>query len=509
MSNEIESYKKLKNEIVGITKDYQTQSKVELFNAHIEEKLQNFNPTLMVYGVYNAGKSTLLNALFGKEEMAKTGDAPETYEINAYTYGGYTIYDTPGINAPIDHQQVTDVHLNKCELVIFVLSNNGSFEERYIYEKIGEVIKANKPILIAMNNKSGIDMDSIEAQNEIDKVNQHLSTICDEIGIKEAEKRVSIAFVDAKTALEGKLENEQELIDESKIVEFEKMIDKLLGEAGKQEVENALQLYIGNYIQETLTVIDEKIDNPEIKKTQELITYFEKMKQRIYVELKDLAIQTVSIATANLFELMLSGQKEEIEKMIAKTIEEVNQKVKQKIEKIQDEMRTKINQFKIEFEQISANIPATIDTTIEQSMSYTKSESGTSVAKMTGTTIATIGNIIPPTVVIPTPLGPIPVKPIVMFIGAIVGLFSGSDEGRMRAEAKLEEKRVKYLSAQNKADSFGIDLKSTLLDFVDKNIEHTFNNVILKYIEFSKQLESDNNKLLEDKKRLQAILASF
>jgi len=309
MSHEIESYRKLKNEIVSITKEYQAESKVASFNAHIEGKLQNFNPTLMIYGVYNAGKSTLLNALFGKDEMAKTGDAPETYEVKAYNYNGYTIYDTPGINAPIEHQKVTDEHLSKCELIIFVLSNNGSFEERYIYEKIGEVVKTKKPILIVINNKIGIDMDSIEAQNEIDKVNLHLITICDEIGIKEAEKRVSIAFVDAKTALEGKLENEQELIDESKIEEFEKMIDKLLGEAGKHEVTNALHIYMGIYIQETLTLIDEKIDNPEIKKTQELITYFEKMKQKVYVELKDVVIERVSIATANLFELMLSGQK--------------------------------------------------------------------------------------------------------------------------------------------------------------------------------------------------------
>lgn len=509
MSHEIESYKKLKNEIIDITKEYQAESKVASFNSHIEDKLQNFNPTLMIYGVYNAGKSTLLNALFGKEEMAKTGDAPETYEVKAYNYNGYTIYDTPGINAPIEHQKVTDEHLKKCELIIFVLSNNGSFEERYIYEKIGEVIKTKKPILIAINNKVGIDMDSIEAQNEINKVNLHLITICDEIGIKEAEKRVSIAFVDAKTALEGKLENEQELIEESKIEAFEKMIDKLLGEAGKQEVINALHIYMGTYVQETLTLIDEKIDNPEIKKTQELITYFEKMKQKVYVELKDVAMQTVSIATANLFELLLSGQKEEIEKMIVKIMEEVNQKVKQKIEKIQDEMRSKINQFKIEFEQISVNVPATIDTTIEESISYTNSESGTNTTAMAGTTIAIIGNIIPPTVMIPTPLGPIPVKPVVMAISAIVRLFSSSNEGRMRAEAQLEEKRAKHLSAQNKANSFGMDLKSKLLDYVDKNVEHTFDSVILKFGEFSKQLESKNNKLLEDKTRLQAILSKI
>jgi len=507
MNTEIENYTKLKKEIIEISKEYQTNTKVELFHSHIDEKLNNFNPTIMVYGVYNAGKSTLLNAIFGKDEMAKTGDAPQTAKVSAYTYNGYTIYDTPGINAPIIHQQITDEHLNKCELVIFVLSNNGSFEERYIYEKIGKIIKANKPILIAMNNKSGIDMNSLEGQNEIYKVNQHLSTVCDELGIKEAEKKVKIAFVDAKTALEGKLENEQELINESKIEEFEEMMEKLLGDSGKQEVVNALNLYISNYIQETLTAIDEKINNPQIKKTQELITYFDKMKHKVRIELKDLALQTVNIATAKLFELMLVGAKREIDEMIAQIIHEINQKIKEKIEKIQDEMRTKINQFTVEFEKISIDTPR-IDTPIEEAMPIKQTDTnGNYKTGMVRTVAITVGQIIPPTVVVPTPLGPIPLKPIVMAVGTIVGLFFGSNEGRMRAEAQIEEKRLKHMAAQNKADSFGIDLKDKLFIFVDQNIENTFDGVIFKFEEFSRQLETKNNKLLEDKKRLQIILS--
>lgn len=243
-----QDYQQIKEDVIDASKAYQDANKVEKFSSHIDTKLSNFNPTIMVYGVYNAGKSTLLNAIFGKNEMVKTGDAPETAEVKAYSYNGYTIYDTPGINAPIEHQQITDEHLSKSELIIFVLSNNGSFEERYIYEKIGEIIKAKKPILIAINNKTGIDMNSNEAISEIEKVNLHLSTICDQMGIDRAEEKVSIAFVDAKTALEGKLENEQELIDESKIEEFEKMMKYLLGKAGKDEVRNALNLYIIEYI---------------------------------------------------------------------------------------------------------------------------------------------------------------------------------------------------------------------------------------------------------------------
>jgi len=121
-----EQYEDIKREVVKYSKEYQSTENTKEFTAHIEEKLNNFKPTIMVYGTYNAGKSTLINALFGQEELAKTGDAPETSTVSEYEYNGYTIYDTPGINAPQEHEKVTTEHLKKCELVLFVLSNDCS-----------------------------------------------------------------------------------------------------------------------------------------------------------------------------------------------------------------------------------------------------------------------------------------------------------------------------------------------------------------------------------------------
>ncbi len=505
MSTSIEQYQNIKNNIINISKSYQESSAVEKFSSHIENKLNNFNPTIMIYGVYNAGKSTLLNALFGVNEMAKTGDSPETAEVKAYNYNGYTIYDTPGINAPIEHQKITDEHLSKSELIIFVLSNNGSFEEKYIYEKIGEIIKANKPILIVMNNKSAIDMDSVEAQNEIDKVNQHLSTICDEMGITKAEEKVSIAFVDAKTALEGKLENEQELINESKIEQLERTIDMLLGSAGKHEVSNALNLYIVDYINTTLTIIDSKINNPEMKKTQELITYLEKLKQRTFIELKDIAMQSAVIAAANLLELMLSRDKNSIKTMVQKTTEEISAKINHKIQIIQEELQVKIDTFKVEFEQVSMDMQTldiNLENTIQTSVNHNKQSNSTSVTSA-GMAVA---QVIPPTVIIPTPVGPIPVKPLLIIASVLFSVFSGSSEARVKAEAKLDEKRTLYLSAKNQSDKFEMDFKDELIYNVSQNIENTFDTLISDFVAFSNKLENENKQLLKDKVVLQSIL---
>jgi len=104
-------YKDIVQDAVKYAQNEVSDDELKKFQKHIETKLENFEPTLMVYGTYNAGKSTLLNALFGIEEMAKTGDSPETAEVYEYKYHGYTIYDTPGINAPIEHEEVTNEHL--------------------------------------------------------------------------------------------------------------------------------------------------------------------------------------------------------------------------------------------------------------------------------------------------------------------------------------------------------------------------------------------------------------
>lgn len=503
-----QDYQQIKEDVIDASKAYQDANKVEKFSSHIDTKLSNFNPTIMVYGVYNAGKSTLLNAIFGKNEMAKTGDAPETAEVKAYSYNGYTIYDTPGINAPIEHQQITDEHLSKSELIIFVLSNNGSFEERYIYEKIGEIIKAKKPILIAINNKTGIDMNSNEAISEIEKVNLHLSTICDQMGIDRAEEKVSIAFVDAKTALEGKLENEQELIDESKIEEFEKMMKYLLGKAGKDEVRNALNLYIIEYINDTVAIIDNQIDNPEIRKTQEMITYLEKFKQRTYVELKNMAIQSVGVATANLLQLILAGDEKSIQEMIKKIVEDISQKINQRIKEIQSELQIKLDTFKIEFEDFSTDAPnvnVDIEEAMDSQVATSKGNYNADIA-LTGSTLATL---VPPTLVIPTPIGPIPVKPLIIFAITLYNIFSSSNAARAEAEAKLEQKRALHLAAKNKADEFGITFKDNLLQNVNKNMENTFGILINEFIKFSKQLEKENTKLLEDKNKLLVIASNL
>ena len=501
-----EQYNSIKNEVVQYSKEYQDSTKVNQFVTHIEEKLNNFKPTIMVYGTYNSGKSTLINALFGKDEMAKTGDAPETSTIHAYEYNGFTIYDTPGINAPQEHETVTNEHLKKTELVLFVLSNDGSLEEKYIYEKISDIVKLKKPILIVVNNKAGTEKDSLEEVEQFNKINLNLSKIGDEKNIKAIENSANICMINAKTALKAKLKQQKILLKNSNITQLEYDINKLLEKSGSSEVENALTLFIKDYIYDTLTIIDAGIDNPEMKKVQQNITYLESLKQRKEIELQNIIQESTAIVARNLLELLLQKDQNTIATYIDKTIKEIQELLNKKIKSISDEISLKIDNFNKEFYEISLNTE-TIDTSFNEEQELSVQDNTTNDSN-TATTAALAGaavaiNVVPPVIVV-GPF-PVPARLLAQVALAIVGVLSGSDNKREEAQGQMDSQRSQRLAVKNKADEFGFDYKNKLFAGVEEQLNNVFNPTLDKFSKLSGDLHSSNKQLLEDKKALQNL----
>ena len=110
-------------------------------------KLDATKPEVMVFGIYNAGKSSIINELIGADR-AKVEDVPTTDKVDYYEWNGYRLADTPGVGAPIEHQNVTMEHLKKADVVIFVMSTTGSNERRQNYVRMKEIVDAGKKIII-------------------------------------------------------------------------------------------------------------------------------------------------------------------------------------------------------------------------------------------------------------------------------------------------------------------------------------------------------------------------
>lgn len=164
MSNDANLNKKIDiaTKITGIAREFQNLVSVEFmefttyFNEKIERNVLDLldieKPKVMVYGIYNSGKSTLINSLC-REEVAEMADRPMTDQIMKYDRGDYYLVDSPGVDAPIQHEIVTEEHINKCNVILFVISSKGLFEDRTNYIKLANLIKKDIPFIIVLNDR--------------------------------------------------------------------------------------------------------------------------------------------------------------------------------------------------------------------------------------------------------------------------------------------------------------------------------------------------------------------
>jgi len=215
----------------------------------VKERLKDVEkPRIMLYGIYNAGKSTLLNALAGKK-LADTGDKPTTKDIKKYDWKGYQFYDTPGIDSPEKKdEEMSKKQIAEVEVVIFVLRDSGTFEEEKVYNEMAEIIKQEKELLIVLNLVQG------QEDQVIAKIKTKISSnLRKKLGIsKEEAAKYHILEVDAFAAFEGKLKNNEPLVEASKILDMEEHIlgilkkEKVL-EKGYKTVYNGLQQWINEF----------------------------------------------------------------------------------------------------------------------------------------------------------------------------------------------------------------------------------------------------------------------
>jgi small GTP-binding protein len=148
--------------------------------------------TIVIVGEFNAGKSSLINALFG-QKLRTEGPIPVDDVISVLRYGekesqkrvsdyvleqfypidflrNITLVDTPGTNSIVQrHQEITEDYIPRADLVLFVTSIDRplSESERRFLEYIREW---GKKVVFVLNK---IDTKN---ENEIDLVIDYLTT---------------------------------------------------------------------------------------------------------------------------------------------------------------------------------------------------------------------------------------------------------------------------------------------------------------------------------------------
>ena len=181
----------------------------------IHAALEKSKPSLMFYGIYNAGKSSLLNAIFG-ETVASVNDIPETHKVTHYPWKGYDLIDTPGLNGPKDDEAVTLAEIQKHDVIMFVIDDSDNFDSDVITRRIVEILEAQKPCIIVINRKNdSTENEILEIKNKIDQNIKVLSNV---------PQNYDFVAVDAESALRARREDKKALLADSGIDVLESLI---------------------------------------------------------------------------------------------------------------------------------------------------------------------------------------------------------------------------------------------------------------------------------------------
>ncbi|MFJ1573938.1 dynamin family protein [Pseudomonas sp. NPDC088322] len=276
--------------------------------------------TIMVYGVYNAGKSTLINALLG-QELAAVADVPETARVQGYRWGDFEVLDTPGIDAPLEHEEITREQLIQSDVVIFVVNPLGVVEEEKTLDVLLELVLAGKMIFLVLNCKNRFD--PIDLERVKDELRQRIQL---KAGTQRVLDHIPIVEVNARTALKAKLENKQNLLNSSGFPKFESALAEFFGSVEQKAIVARVATELSSFIQETVDALDEQQDQASIKR---LDTFYAEIARReidIHRGLKSLIeakAAFISKSTVNALHLNSEGAQGKIEQLIGQANHEV------------------------------------------------------------------------------------------------------------------------------------------------------------------------------------------
>jgi predicted GTPase len=495
------------------------------------QKLNATNPEVMVYGIYNAGKSSIINELIG-EDRAKVDDVPTTDKVEYYDWHGYRLADTPGVCAPIKHEKVTTEHLKKADVVLFVMATTGSNEKKENYERMKDIIDAGKKVIIVLNDKNG-DLFNPDREQNIAAIKVKVVENMKQMGIEDVEKKYFIICVNALRAKKGREKRNEKLLEKSNMEELRMVIIQELKKTNRfailantvHEIETLLEIIVQKY-QKTISTSDTGYINEllgEIRVARQEVrnnmsSYVDRMADRLAGELPLLiwpkntepnpqADAMVTEKTNHALELIRQKLTNEIKSTVAELSSQI------------DEMQIPDCSIEFKAENLQVSLPAdhgddksstmaadildgikeVLESIIQESKDHKKNYPAIKTASTTAGTAATVAagsllgetaattlgkGVLPPVVTtvpsIPPVIGYMVLKKILDFI------FSDKNKNmkeQIERENEREEQRVAMIQqareelsqrcryvAESFADEVKIQIESKLLD-VFKSIE--------------------------------------
>lgn len=295
------------------------------------KKIRTVEPEIMVYGIYNAGKSSILNELIGTDR-AKVNDVPTTDSVDYYEWQGYRIADTPGIFAPIEHEEVTEEHLKKADIVLFVMSTTGSNEMAENYQRMKAIADAGKKIIIVLNDKNG---DMGKRDENIQLIKRQVAVNMTKVGIENVDEKYCIVTVNAARARKGRIEHKAGLVAKSGLEELQNVILSELKRTNSFDVLRMGIKQIERVIEDFIRALEGNENSELIRKMNQVLETFNKQKISIRRQVNTYIDTQAEMLGDNLPQIIWANRdnQDKIDGVIREEIERLNGKVQREIQR--------------------------------------------------------------------------------------------------------------------------------------------------------------------------------
>lgn len=314
-----------------------------------KEKIENTKPQIMFFGLYNAGKSSLLNELL-RDDVAKVADVPTTDHVDYYNWRGYTIADTPGVGAPIEHEEVTNEAIRKADVVLFVMTNAGSFEKKENYVRMKDIVDAGKKIIIVINDKSNFLPQ--ECYEEMMQVQQKIYDNMMALGINNVKERFTILFVNAKLAHKGRTANKPLLWEKSQIAELESYIFSEMKNSDDFAVIRHAIYEINQDVEAIVEAIREQLSqvdtNPEYMAIQKVLNGLHNAKIQVRKNMSDFISSQTNKLGVTLPDAIWAVKEDQAK--IDQTVQQAQQNLSEKVKAhLEDQLQTVVDDLSMDW----------------------------------------------------------------------------------------------------------------------------------------------------------------
>ncbi len=263
-----------KNEKQASLSTYFSKRDLKVIND-LKSSIEDDEIVVTCMGLYNHGKSSLLNALIKdfKQATFKTADVRKTTRSKKVKYKNLIYRDTPGINAQKnDDKRVMDA-VKQSDINIFVHNvNTGEFvaKEMEFFHRIKKhwdnpIEFIERTIFVLSRIDEANSMDDIE--NTALKIQQQIQEVF--------SINIQVIPLSSKDYIDGMVEDEKELVEESMVPVLEKTIIRLsdnLKESIQQTKQNRLLNHYDNLIKNLKGRLEEqKLELSKLTKEQKKI----------------------------------------------------------------------------------------------------------------------------------------------------------------------------------------------------------------------------------------------